>query len=380
MKSFGSFIRYERKSKGLTQEQVAENLNIVTPVLSKWENDKGVPALTHLCKLCCILDISIEDCICCERTECATLPPEEYNSGYLGNTVRDLRVKNGWSQEEVGKNLFVTSQTVSKWENGGISSLDVLQKLSELYEVSPTLLLNGLQESTSDRHKSQHAQTKRKRKIVLVAIIAFLLAAAIALGSWGITVAVKKSRNQEPTSSAGSPTTNEPGEKPSGPSTETPKNPSTEEPVNPPATEPDDINFCLPLENARCYRKHGERFISSGSDSPDSHNGVDFFAEAGDSVYAVADGVIEKIFSHRIYEYYYIIIERGDFLDLHMGCKPIEGLAVGDEVKKGDLIGCVSEVPLLSEESDGPHLHFAMKLNGEHINPLEYISYSEDVN
>ena len=79
MKSLGNFLRYARKRSGLTQEQIAERLNIVTPVLSKWENDKAVPPLDLLCKLCNILNISIEECINAELSnEKRVLPPENY--------------------------------------------------------------------------------------------------------------------------------------------------------------------------------------------------------------------------------------------------------------------------------------------------------------
>ena len=69
MKNFGIFLKYARKQRNLTQEQVAEKLNIVTPVLSKWENDKAIPPLDMLCKLCNILTVTIEECIAAEIFE-----------------------------------------------------------------------------------------------------------------------------------------------------------------------------------------------------------------------------------------------------------------------------------------------------------------------
>ena len=44
-KRIGQRIKECRERIGLTQEQLAEKLNIVPPVLSKWENDKGIPSL-----------------------------------------------------------------------------------------------------------------------------------------------------------------------------------------------------------------------------------------------------------------------------------------------------------------------------------------------
>ena len=105
MKSLGNFIRYVRKTKGLTQEQVSEKLNIVPPVLSKWENDKSLPPLEMLFGLCNILEVSIEECISAELSDGEKiLPPRICEPIKLGKNIKRLRIKNGWSQSELGKN------------------------------------------------------------------------------------------------------------------------------------------------------------------------------------------------------------------------------------------------------------------------------------
>ena len=35
------------------------------------------------------------------------------------DTIRDLRMKTGLSQEALAEKIFVTRQAVSRWENGG---------------------------------------------------------------------------------------------------------------------------------------------------------------------------------------------------------------------------------------------------------------------
>lgn len=37
----------------------------------------------------------------------------------IGNKIKELRVKNKVTQEELAKALQVSTQEVSKWENGG---------------------------------------------------------------------------------------------------------------------------------------------------------------------------------------------------------------------------------------------------------------------
>lgn len=81
MKSLGAFLRDNRKRLGFTQDAIAEKLNIVTPVLSKWENNKRIPDLAACCKLCNIYGISIFDCLNLENSENLILPPEEFLFG-----------------------------------------------------------------------------------------------------------------------------------------------------------------------------------------------------------------------------------------------------------------------------------------------------------
>ncbi|MBQ1412403.1 MAG: helix-turn-helix transcriptional regulator [Clostridia bacterium] len=56
--------------------------------------------------------------------------------------IRDLRLNRGLSQVELAKELFVTKQCVSNWENGNIiPSVDMLIKISKFFSVSTDYLL-----------------------------------------------------------------------------------------------------------------------------------------------------------------------------------------------------------------------------------------------
>ena len=55
----------------------------------------------------------------------------------LGENLQELRRAAGFSQEEVAGRLFVSRQSVSKWENGQAEpGVDNLKALAELYRVS----------------------------------------------------------------------------------------------------------------------------------------------------------------------------------------------------------------------------------------------------
>jgi len=53
----GKFISQKRKEKNLTQEQLAELLNINNRTISRWENGKNMPDISLFNPLCKILDI-----------------------------------------------------------------------------------------------------------------------------------------------------------------------------------------------------------------------------------------------------------------------------------------------------------------------------------
>lgn len=62
----------------------------------------------------------------------------------LHETLKDLRKKKGYSQEEAAARLNVVRQTVSKWEKGlSVPDADALVRLSELYEVTVGDLLGA---------------------------------------------------------------------------------------------------------------------------------------------------------------------------------------------------------------------------------------------
>ena len=59
----------------------------------------------------------------------------------------DLRTKNRLSQEELAQKVFVTRQSVSRWETGEtIPNIETLKLLSNIYDVSINTLLGSPQE------------------------------------------------------------------------------------------------------------------------------------------------------------------------------------------------------------------------------------------
>lgn len=58
--------------------------------------------------------------------------------------LRELRIKNGLSQDDLAEKVFVTRQAVSRWENGEtVPNTDTLKLLSKLFSVSINTLLGS---------------------------------------------------------------------------------------------------------------------------------------------------------------------------------------------------------------------------------------------
>ena len=61
MKSIGETIATLRKEKGMTQNQLAEKMNVTDKAVSKWERDLSCPDINTISKLADILDVSVEE-------------------------------------------------------------------------------------------------------------------------------------------------------------------------------------------------------------------------------------------------------------------------------------------------------------------------------
>ncbi len=63
----GKFIAESRKSRNLTQRQLADALSISDKTISKWECGKGLPEVSLMLPLCAALDITVNDLLSGEK-------------------------------------------------------------------------------------------------------------------------------------------------------------------------------------------------------------------------------------------------------------------------------------------------------------------------
>lgn len=63
----GKLIAHTRKEKGLTQRELAAQLNISDKTVSKWETGNGLPEVSLMLPLCKMLDISVNELLLGEK-------------------------------------------------------------------------------------------------------------------------------------------------------------------------------------------------------------------------------------------------------------------------------------------------------------------------
>ena len=63
----------------------------------------------------------------------------------------------------------------------------------------------------------------------------------------------------------------------------------------------------------------------------------------------------------------------GDAESVYQNLAEDVAVSVGDTVKSGEVLGAVGESALI-EIAEEPHLHFALRVAGKSVNPLDYIS------
>lgn len=95
----GKFIADMRKKQGLTQRQLAEQLNVTDKTISKWETGYRLPDVSLILELSSVLKVDINELLAGEEYSTKEVSSEEYmeksESNILGlvNTLNDMDKK-----------------------------------------------------------------------------------------------------------------------------------------------------------------------------------------------------------------------------------------------------------------------------------------------
>ena len=134
---FGEKIVEQRKRKGITQQELADALNISRSTLAGYEAENKKPSYKVLVRIAEYFGVTVDYMLRSTDTQ-------DFGICDCGNTIKELRTEAGMTQEELGKLLNVQNAAVSKYESGKIPLTgETLLKLSKIFNVSTDYLLGA---------------------------------------------------------------------------------------------------------------------------------------------------------------------------------------------------------------------------------------------
>ena len=110
------------------------------------------------------------------------------------------------------------------------------------------------------------------------------------------------------------------------------------------------------------------RYGASSKIRVSTHTGLDIAASKGTQIKVVADGKVTCAKYSGSYGYL-VKVDHGNGVETWYAHTSKMYVTEGQEVKAGDVIARVGS----TGNSTGPHLHFEIRINGEHVNPQKYL-------
>lgn len=143
------------------------------------------------------------------------------------------------------------------------------------------------------------------------------------------------------------------------------------DPVQPSGGE-DAVKFVSPIEGVSYTVEYNVIYNNETLGWIYRHKAVDFNAAAGTEVKCMADGIVESI-SYSEETGNIVLVDHGDGLKtLYRFVEPDSKLKEGASIKKGQTLGVVASAYGI-EHKDGEHLHLEIELNGDPVDPTEYL-------
>ena len=94
----------------------------------------------------------------------------------IGTIIRNHRIAQGLTQEELGAKVFVSKQAVSKWETGKtLPDIEMVRKLCDILVISNDEILGG---SIEETNKSR----KWLKVVTIIAVVSILVALFLGFG------------------------------------------------------------------------------------------------------------------------------------------------------------------------------------------------------
>lgn len=133
-----------------------------------------------------------------------------------------------------------------------------------------------------------------------------------------------------------------------------------------------DTGFIWPVPTVRNITDgYGSRYIEEEGSS-EFHKGIDINKPncKGEAIVASAGGVVITASDTGNGYGIHVVIDHGDNIATLYGHMSSTTVSVGDEVTQGQVIGYIGN----TGQAYGYHCHFEVRVNGQHTDPLDYVS------
>jgi|GEM_PF-538063 len=149
--NFKDRLVFLRKDKGLTQDILAENLNVAKSTISMYEKGNRMPSYEMIEKIADFFNVDIDYLMAKSdvkrKEEIEKYFTKEYSISQkqieLADRIRKKRLELGYSLEYVSEKTGIPKITLSKYESLEIPAIpsDNIEKLAEVYKISPAYIM-----------------------------------------------------------------------------------------------------------------------------------------------------------------------------------------------------------------------------------------------
>ena len=182
MNDFCNRLKNLRKSAGITQQSMADGLNVHLQTVSKWERGISEPDISQLGDLARILGVTLEELL--GESEGEETFSGVFDAVKLGSAISSARSAAGESQEQLSALLCVSADSVSRWERG-VTCPDItcLCRLAEHFDVPVSKLYFGVQNQARPAAITVKRDSKYRRLVIVLSIALFMAVVAKILQS-----------------------------------------------------------------------------------------------------------------------------------------------------------------------------------------------------
>ena len=162
--SFALKLKELREKKGLSQAQLAKELNVGIGSVGMWESTQRTPPARRLICIANYFNVSIDYLLKDDDSEVYLSDPLPSFPPMFSFMLKELRQEKDLTQAELAEILDYTEDKIIKWENRTAEpNITELSALAEFFDVSTEYLVSGVKSAAST---SEGGATEQERELL----------------------------------------------------------------------------------------------------------------------------------------------------------------------------------------------------------------------